>query len=165
MLIPNHSSTITSSPITSIIIPSSRKRLCLGCVLFSLLFHVLPWFSHSKIWPELTKSTGDMAMKVLVTQSCLTLYDPMDCSPPCSSVHGILQARILEQVAISFSWDLRNPGIELRSPALQADSLLSEPPRGSPFARGHGNVTAKSLSRCSDLHHLCQRLENRSPGE
>ena len=42
-------------------------------------------------------------MKVLVTQSCLTLCDPMDCSPPGSSVHGILQARILEWVAIPFS--------------------------------------------------------------
>ena len=36
-------------------------------------------------------------------QSCLTLCDPMDCSPPGSSVHGILQTRILEWVAISFS--------------------------------------------------------------
>ena len=36
-------------------------------------------------------------------QSCLTLCDPMDCSPPGSSVHGILEARILEWVAISFS--------------------------------------------------------------
>ena len=39
--------------------------------------------------------------KVLVTQLCLTLCDPMDCSPPGFSVHGILQARILEWVAIS----------------------------------------------------------------
>ena len=38
-----------------------------------------------------------------VAQSCPTLCDPMDCSPPGSSVHGILQARILEWVAISFS--------------------------------------------------------------
>ena len=38
-----------------------------------------------------------------VTQSCPTLCDPVDCSPPGSSVHGILQARILEWVAISFS--------------------------------------------------------------
>ena len=36
-------------------------------------------------------------------QSCLTFFDPMDCSPPGSSVHGILQARILEGVAISSS--------------------------------------------------------------
>ena len=40
---------------------------------------------------------------VKVTQSCPTLCDPMDCSPPGSSVHGILQARILEWVAIPFS--------------------------------------------------------------
>ena len=37
-------------------------------------------------------------------QSCLTLCDPMDCNPPCSSVHGILQARILEWAAISYFW-------------------------------------------------------------
>ena len=39
----------------------------------------------------------------LVTQSCLTLCDPVDCSPPGSAVHGIFQARILELVAILFS--------------------------------------------------------------
>ena len=67
---------------------------------------------------------------VLVAQSCLTLCIPMDCSlPGCS---GILLARILEWVAIPFSGDLPDPGIEPRSPALQADSLLSEIP-GKPF--------------------------------
>ena len=48
----------------------------------------------------------------------------MDCSPPGSSVHMIYQARILEWVATSFSRDLSDPGIKLRSPALQVDSLL-----------------------------------------
>ena len=38
-----------------------------------------------------------------VTQSCPTLSDPMDCSPPGSSVHGICQSRVLEWVAIAFS--------------------------------------------------------------
>ena len=38
-----------------------------------------------------------------ITQSCLTLSDPMDCSLPGSSVHGIFQARVLEWVAIAFS--------------------------------------------------------------
>ena len=52
----------------------------------------------------------------------------MDCSPPGSSVHGILQARILEWVAILFSRDLLDPGFELKSPALLADSSPSEPP-------------------------------------
>ena len=64
---------------------------------------------------------------MLVAQSCPPLRDPRDCSPPGSSVREILQARILERVAISFSTgDLPNPGIKPRSPALQADSLPSE---------------------------------------
>ena len=64
-------------------------------------------------WDSPGKNTGAgchfllQCMKVKseteVTQSCLTLSDPMDCSLPGSSVHGILQARILEWVAISFS--------------------------------------------------------------
>ena len=62
-----------------------------------------------------------MVVAVLVTQLCSTLCDPMDCSLPGSSVHGILQARILEWVAIPFSRDLPNPGIEPGSPALKAD--------------------------------------------
>ena len=44
-----------------------------------------------------------MKVKVWVAQSCPTLCNPRDCSPPGSSVHGILQARILEWVAIPFS--------------------------------------------------------------
>ena len=38
-----------------------------------------------------------------VAQSCLTLSDPMDCSPPGSFAHGIFQARVLEWVALAFS--------------------------------------------------------------
>ena len=45
-----------------------------------------------------------------VAQSCLTLCDPVDYSPPGSSVHGILQASILEWVAISFSRGSSPPG-------------------------------------------------------
>ena len=64
---------------------------------------------------------------VFVTQSCPTLWDPTDCSLPKSSVHGILQARILEWVAISFSrGSSPDPGTEPRSPVLQTDSLPSE---------------------------------------
>ena len=54
-------------------------------------------------------------------QLCPTLCDPMDCSPPGSSVHGILQARVLEWVACPPPGDLPDPGIEpssLVSPAL-----------------------------------------------
>ena len=54
--------------------------------------------------------------------SCVQLCDPMDCGLPGSSVHGILQTRILERVAIS-PGDLPDPGIEPRSPKLQADAF------------------------------------------
>ena len=59
----------------------------------------------------------------LVAQSCLTLCDPMDCSPPGSSVHGISQARILEWLPFPPPGDLTDLGIEPKSPVLQADSL------------------------------------------
>ena len=59
----------------------------------------------------------------LVAQSRLALWDPMDWSLSGSSVPGILQARILEWVAISSSRSLPDPGIEPMSPALQVDSL------------------------------------------
>ena len=71
-------------------------------------------------------------LKVLVSQLCLTLYDPMDCRLPGSSVHGLFQARVLEWVAISFSGDLPNPGIEPGSPTLQGYALPSEPPGDLP---------------------------------
>ena len=64
-------------------------------------------------------------MKVI--QSCPILCNPMDCSLPGYSVHGRLQARILEWVAISSFGDLPDPGIKPRSSSLQANSLLSEP--------------------------------------
>ena len=62
-----------------------------------------------------------------------TLCDPMDCSLPDSSINGILQARILEWVAMPATEDLPDPGIEPVSPALQASSLpLSH--QGSPYS-------------------------------
>ena len=80
-----------------------------------------------------------------VAQSSPTLSDPMDCSLPGSSIHGIFQARVLEWGAIAFSAlekyrkgsvrtkhdctspeDHPDPGIKPRSPALQADSLPTE---------------------------------------
>ena len=66
-------------------------------------------------------------MKVKV-KSCPTLCDPMDCSPTGTSVHGILQARILDGLSFPSPGDLPDLGIEPTSPALQADALPSEPP-------------------------------------
>ena len=64
-------------------------------------------------------------MLAKLLQSCPTLYDPMDCSPSGSSDHGILQARILEWVAIFSSRGSSRP-IEPGSPALQAGSLPTD---------------------------------------
>ena len=67
---------------------------------------------------------------MLIAQSYPILCNPMDCSPPGSYVHGILQARILEWVAHSLLLgNLPNPEIEPGSSALQADSLHFGPPR------------------------------------
>ena len=55
-----------------------------------------------------------------VTQSCLTICDHTDCSPPGSSVHGISHAKILEQIANYYSRGSSNPGIELLSPVSPA---------------------------------------------
>ena len=65
----------------------------------------------------------------LVAKLCPILCNLMDCSPPGSSVHGILQARILEWVAIPPPRDLPISGTEPRSSALQADSLPLSPLR------------------------------------
>ena len=79
----------------------------------------------------LTKWWGEKWSEALVARSCPTLCDPMDWSPPGSSVRGILQARILEWVVISFSrGNLPDPEFEPRSPALQTDSLPSEEGKG-----------------------------------
>ena len=73
-----------------------------------------------------------------VTQSCLTFCKPMD-----YTVHGTLQARILEWVAFPFSRWSSQPEIKPRSPTLQEDSLPGEPPRKPwvhnlwPLARTH----------------------------
>ena len=70
----------------------------------------------------------------VMSDSC----DPMDCSA--SSVHGILQARILEWVVMPTPGDLPNPGIKPRSPSLQVDSLPSELP-GKPVNTGAGSLS------------------------
>ena len=70
---------------------------------------------------------------MLVAQLCSTLYNPMDCSLPDSSVHGLLQARILEWEPFPSPGDLPNPEVEPGSLILWADSLLSELPGTHPY--------------------------------
>ena len=66
-------------------------------------------------------------MKVLIAQLCLTLYDPMNCSPPGSSVHEFSRQEYWTGLPLPSPGDLLDPGIEPRSPTLQAGSLLSKP--------------------------------------
>ena len=79
----------------------------------------------SRPWPS---SLTSLPCHAKLMQSCPTLCNPRNCSPPGSSVHGILQARILEWVPFPPPRDLPDPGVEPRSPTLQADSVSSEPP-------------------------------------
>ena len=66
--------------------------------------YVYIWLIHFIVQQKLTQHyKATMQVKVLVGQLCLTLCDPMDCSPPGSSVQAILQVRILDWVAISSS--------------------------------------------------------------
>ena len=74
-----------------------------------------------------------LAQVVVYLLSHVQLWASMDCSSSGSSVHGILQARILEWIAISFSGgDLPHSGIKPGSPAFQADSLPTESPVWKP---------------------------------
>ena len=106
-----------------------KKRICLpmqGTRVQSLVrklrFHVL--------WNVLKKKR-----KVKVTQSSPTLCGPVD-----YTVHGTLQARILEWVPFPFPRDLPNPGIEPSSPALQTDSLPAKS-QGKPKNTGVGSLS------------------------
>ena len=80
----------------------------------------------------------------LCAQSCPTLCDTMDCSPPGFSVHGILQAKILDWVAMPSSRGSSDPWIEPMSPALQVDSLLLS----------HGGSPSVSSTKLTLIPHI-----------
>ena len=93
----------------------------------------LKWLSSrdTEVWGWKPHEVINPCVRSKSLQSCLTLCDSMDCSPPGSSVHGILRARMLEHVVISFCRGSCQPGIgpaSLVSPGLQADSLPPAPP-------------------------------------
>ena len=82
----------------------------------SILFTIINPFLPHGVW---------QIVKVLVTQSCPTLYDPVDCSPSGSSVHGDSPGKEYWSVLPCLPpEDLCNPGIKPRSPTFQVDSLL-----------------------------------------
>ena len=110
----NHFSVIKSFAVNSLIIIRTRWPLC----------SVSPQ-TMMKTFPDVFLApTRLVVLKSL--QSHLTLQ-PMDCGLPGSSVHGILQARILSGFSCPPPGDLPNPGIKPQYHALQANSLQSEP--------------------------------------
>ena len=76
---------------------------------------------------------------VIVAQSCPTLCDPMDYSPSGYSAMGFPRQEYLSGFPFPSPGDLPDPGINPRSPALQADSFLSEPPE-EPFIKHYDKI-------------------------
>ena len=104
---------------------NSQKRSMLRC----LGIYIYPYLPTLAFTPIFVLAPITVPMRVCsVAQSCMTLCDAMDCSPPGSSVHGIPQARILEWVAISSSRGSSGPRDRTRISCIhplywQVDSL------------------------------------------
>ena len=121
-------------------------------------------------WSSQDRALGNKCCSV--AQGCLTLYKSMDCSPPSSSVHGILQLRILEWVAFPLPWHLPDLGIKLMSPVLQVDSLplshqRSPPPQNKRAAQSllPGDLKTRSSLEVSSEHRSVQRKKELSNPE
>ena len=105
---------VLSLPVVSFCSVCVDGRYVASVVSYSVRPHRWPPTRLRRPWDSPGKNTGVdchfllQCMKVKseseVAQSCPTLRDPMDCSLPGSSVHGIFQARVLEWVAIAFSY-------------------------------------------------------------
>ena len=103
------------------------KHTCTGILYNNITFH--PFVNIillSTLFPGLSQL---QIISVCVSCSVTSDCNPMDCSPPGSSVHGILQAKILKWVAFPSPEDLSHPRIEPKSPTLQVDILPPEPAR------------------------------------
>ena len=120
-----------------------------------------------KLWTIRYKKTknpiaSSEVVAVLVSQSCLTLCDPVDCSPPGSSAHGILQARVLEWVAMPSSRRCSQPRDQTRVSCITGRFFTTEPP-GKPISSSNYkqkqtnkqnpliSITILKMSR--SLHH------------
>ena len=117
----------------------------------AICIHILPpcWISlpptpmpdiqvttgHQAELPGLIYSRFPLLIGFVHAQPCLALYNPMDCGLPGFSVHGVLQARILEWVSMTYSGDLSDPGIKstsLMSPASAGGFSTTSCPGKSP---------------------------------
>ena len=101
-------------------------QTCVGHMVFWAVNELKEWQCPQWI-ATVNKWLHHLEYKIIVAVQSLShvqlFCDPMDCSPPGSSVRGISQARILKWVATSSPGDLPNPGIEPESPSWQVDSL------------------------------------------
>ena len=117
-----------------------RSRICLQCRRpgFKPWVRKIPWRREWQPTPVFLpgefpgqRKMGYSSWSRKVTKLCLTLWDPMDCSPPGSSIYGISQAKILEWVAISFSggssWP-RDQTCTLCGSCFAGGFFTSEPP-------------------------------------
>ena len=107
--------------------------------------------------------------EIEVSQSRLTLSDPMDCSLPDSAAHGIFQARVLEWGAMLINeyWkkpipslgDLPDPGIKQGSPVLQADSLPAELPGKPPDRVSYLSIFFFKIEFFKIVSALCSPIQ------
>ena len=104
--------------------PFTLMVLFISLFLYSLML-LLSSFPHYGAYYQLNNTSAALR---LAAQLCPALCDPMECSPPDSSAHGILQARTLQWIAMPSSRGSSQPRDQTWYPVLQADSLLFEPP-------------------------------------
>ena len=86
-----------------------------------------------------------LKVKVLVAQLCPTLCDPVDCSPPASSVHRLLQARILEWAAVPFSRGSSRPRDQTQVSRIADRFFTVWVNREAPINRVHDNRNTVKL--------------------
>ena len=115
----------------------SGENTGVGCrFLLQGLFLMQIWYLLPPMFPALagrffTTEPPEVKVKVLVAQFCLTLCDPVDCSPPVPLSMAFSRQEYCSGFPFPSPADLLGPEIKPGSPALQADSLPSEPP-GTP---------------------------------
>ena len=125
----------------------SMESWTLDCLPCSLLSPPFPLFSISLLPSK--QGTQFCVCECLVTQSCPTLCDPIDCSLPGSSVHADSPGKNTGMGFLALlQGDIPNPGIKPRSPALQADSLLTEPTGKPNSSQTKPSSTPASPSAC-----------------
>ena len=99
-------------------------------------------------------------MCVFVAQSCVTLCDPVDCSLPDSSVHWDSPGKNTTEGCYSLLQGIFLTGIKLRTPALKADSLPSEPPGNHEISQALRSNVRYDLAGDQKLDDVCNKDRN-----